>query len=309
MGELQAWDGNPMDYAVAVWLHSKSQRTGSKKTKDAYTDAIRRFRWALQLVGLELDSDPARIADVAQAWVTQPWGTRTSVSANTANQRLAILSSFYAFSIKRGLLTRNPLALVERRPVQDYAAAQPLSAESVADALASIDRDSPQGKRDFALLAVAIFTGRRLSELAHIRWGDITWEKGHATVTFTGKGAKVMRDTLPVGLSAALQDYVSTVHGTPTPETVVWVSLSNYHFAQPLSLQGIADICQKHLGTSKVHATRHSFAHLMEQLGAPVSEIQSRLGHASLQTTSKYLASLRSADNQHGDALASLLGI
>jgi integrase len=47
----------------------------------------------------------------------------------------------------------------------------------------------------------------------------------------------------------------------------------------------------------------------MEQIGAPVSEIQARLGHKSLATTGRYLASLKRAENRHGDQLAALFGI
>jgi hypothetical protein len=47
----------------------------------------------------------------------------------------------------------------------------------------------------------------------------------------------------------------------------------------------------------------------MEEAGAKVSEIQSRLGHSNLATTGRYLASLRSADNQHAEVLASMFGM
>jgi integrase len=46
----------------------------------------------------------------------------------------------------------------------------------------------------------------------------------------------------------------------------------------------------------------------MEDSGAKVSEIQARLGHESLQTTGKYLAALRKADNPYCDLLDTLFG-
>jgi site-specific recombinase XerD len=305
--------GDPIDYALAAWLHAKSTRTGSAKTERAYRDTLQRFRWALQQFGLDLDADTARVADVAQAWASTPWdGRRQRVTANTYNQRLAIVSSFYAFTRKRRLLQGdNPIELVERRPVHGYAGARPLDSTSVAESLAAIDRTAPDGKRDFALLALAFYTGRRLSELAHLRCGDVRWERGRATLHFAhAKGGKELYDTLPAVLSQALADYVTTVHGpTPGPETRLWISLAHHRFGHPLSKQGIANICFKHLGVSKVHVTRHTFAHSMEQVGAKLSDIQARLGHSNAATTSKYLAALRSAENDHGDALAALLGL
>ena len=120
-----------------------------------------------------------------------------------------------------------------------------------------------------------------------------------------------MRDTLPVAVGRALVDYVDACYGDIlTPECAVWVSLAHdASCGNRLSERSIANIFKKHLGTSKVHTTRHTFAHAMEEAGATVSEIQSRLGHASLATTGRYLASLRSADNKHGEVVAALYGI
>jgi integrase len=303
-------DGDPIDYAIAAWLHSKTTRTGSSRTERAYRDTITRFRWALQSVGLDLDSDPARVADVAQSFCSRTWDPgRKGVSASSHNQRLAILSSFYSFARTRHLLQDNPISLVERRPVQGYAGAQPLDPQTVAERMGEIDRSALAGKRDFALLGIALFTGRRLSEIAQLRWGDVEWERGQAVIRFTGKGGKRFSDRLPISLSTALLDYVHAVHVTPQPDTLLWVALGNHGFGRPLSNQALGKIALRRLGTSKFHATRHTFAHTMESLGAKVSDIQSRLGHSNLATTGRYLAALRAADNAYGEALAEALGL
>ena len=76
-----------------------------------------------------------------------------------------------------------------------------------------------------------------------------------------------------------------------------------------MTRQALADVWQKRLGSSKIHATRHTFAHLMEQRGARVSQIQQRLGHASLQTTGIYRAALSAGENPYATVLESKLGI
>jgi site-specific recombinase XerD len=70
----------------------------------------------------------------------------------------------------------------------------------------------------------------------------------------------------------------------------------------------IARLAEQHLGTSKVHALRHTFAREMEADGAKTSEIQARLGHASMATTGIYLAALKSAENSHAESLARRFG-
>ncbi len=151
-------DGPTLELAIAVWLDAKAKKSGSWKTATAYKNALENFRQALWSSRLELDSDPRKVAIVAQAWASQRvggrGGTATDVAPATFNQRLAIVSSFYAFGLRRGLLAirENPIAQVERRTVQSYAAALPLDAQTARERLARIDRGTLLGLRDYALL-------------------------------------------------------------------------------------------------------------------------------------------------------------
>ena len=96
------------------------------------------------------------------------------MSPSTYYLRLAILSSWYTFCQHQYKLNiPNPITDVKKRPVQAYAAAQPLIPESVETGLESINRNSLEGMRDYALLAVGIATGRRASELAGLRGRDV----------------------------------------------------------------------------------------------------------------------------------------
>ena len=123
-------------------------------------------------------SNQSQETDQSDATVIQPYKEipQTKVQQNTVvnevspatyNQRLAILSSFYGYARRQGLLTgENPIGRVERRPVHLYGDASALAYKEVKNNLAAIDRSQPVGKRDYALLSVALQTGRRLSELA-----------------------------------------------------------------------------------------------------------------------------------------------
>ncbi len=94
------------------------------------------------------------------------------------------------------------------------------------------------------------------------------------------------------------------------PSALPWLPfLENERQSKALGIQSIADICEKRLGTSKVHTLRHTFARVMEDSGAKVSDIQARLGHASLSTTGRYLAALNRADNAHAESIAARLGL
>lgn len=308
----------PLDLAVMSWLAAKFRTSTSERTRDTYTQIIRQFRDLLHQQGLDLNSNPAAVALAAQVFASSSVRGK-QVAPATHNQRLAVLSSFYRYAHKQGdesplYIEHNPVERLERAKVQAYAAAQPLDGETVSYALASIDQSEQAGKRDYALLSILLQTGRRAQEIASLTWASVAIHKGKATITTHAKGDKIMIDELPASVTDALLRWLHAYYGRTlgklAPDAPLWVSLArNASYGQALGYVSLNAICKKHLGTSKVHATRHTFAHVMEQIGAPVSEIQARLGHKSLDTTGRYLASLKRAQNRHGDQLAAVYGI
>jgi integrase len=76
-----------------------------------------------------------------------------------------------------------------------------------------------------------------------------------------------------------------------------------------LTMSSVANICEQRLGTSKVHALRHTFARALEDAGAKVSEILAALGHTDLGTTGRYLARLHQGENRHLARLSGLYGL
>lgn len=298
-----------LDVVLTTWLESKANKSGSAKTKRAYADTMRLFRAALIANGLDLNADPRAIALAAQGWAG-----RDEPAPATYNQRLAILSSFYLFARKSGLLDgENPIVRVERRTVQAYADAQALTPDEVSVKIASIDRSYLDGQRDRALLSVALTTGRRVAELAAMRWQNIHIVNDRVTLTFErAKGGKVMRDQLDVRIGKALLAYIAQVYGPRlgelAPNAPIWVNCSSNGTMGALSARSLEEIAHKRLGVH-FHALRHTFARGLEDAGAKVSQIQARLGHASLATTGRYLAALRSAENPHAARLVDLFGL
>jgi site-specific recombinase XerD len=315
---------DPLALAVAAWLDSKHGRSGSARTRDSYAAALADFRAALGRAQLDLLADSAAVALVAQAWAQMSARGRT-VKPATVAQRLAIISSFYAFALRRRLLplTENPIELVERPKVESYAEAQALDTTTVRKALAALKvaatGDGLAGDlaaRDLALLRVALTTGRRVAELARLRWRDLAIEAGRVTITVQrAKGGKVMRDTLATDVGSDLLRWLHRHHraelGELAPDAAIWPVLKGGGVAgrgrigAALTAQGIAEVVARRLG-SHPHALRHSFAQAMERDGATVSTIQARLGHSNLATTGRYLTQLGKAENAHADALARL---
>jgi len=308
--ELVSGRAGALDLTIAAWLDSKAGRSGSTHTARIYRATLSSFRIVLQGAGLDLDGRANHIALLAQGWAGLG-----SIAPATYNRRLAVLSSFYGFARKTRMLDmENPIAMVERRVVQSYAGIAALAPDEVKRQLASIDRSTIEGQRDYGALAVALATGRRLAEVAGLRWAHLHFEGERVRLHFPhAKGGKVMNDTLPLGVSRALTSYLHALYGaqlgTLAPDAPLWVALSRNRPGRPaLSVRSLETICHDRLGIH-FHGLRHTFARTMEDAGAKVSDIQGRLGHASLATTGRYLAALRSAENPHAEQVAELLGL
>lgn len=318
MNELTVYDTS-VDFAVSAWLDEKRKRSGSERTYRAYKGDIASLRAGLFRIGRDLDSDPRRVALVLQAWASA--GMDGEVSAATHNRRVASVSSFYRYCRRHQLLEQNgqpianPAEMVERRPNQRYRNALPINRRVLSDRLNAIDRMPIRGKRDFALLVIALTTGRRLTEIASMKWEDVSWSDGGHTMLVQfprTKGGKSMRDTLTQAATQALHTYGTALADELLYGEYIWVSLrGNQHkpAGSPLTIRAIENICLSRLGTSKFHSLRHTFAHLMEESGASLSEIQHRLGHTDASTTSIYLQAMRSDENKYADDIVAKLGI
>jgi site-specific recombinase XerD len=305
--------GGPLDIAISGWLDAKFRKSTSQKTLKAYSTTIQQFRQGLHHEGIDLDGDPGRIMLYAQAYAGLS-KVGKQIKASTYNNRLAILSSFYTYARKRGLVASNPIEVVERNKVQAYASAMPLTQEQASARLAAIDRSTMAGLRDYALLAVFLEVGWRSAEVASLSWGNIALQHGRAVVVCErAKGNEQIANTLSMATTAHLLTWLHGYYGAELGalalDAPLWVVLAPHNHGGRLSHQAISDITKKHLGVSKVHTTRHSAAVLWEQAGMPISEIQYRLGHKSLGTTSIYLQQLRRAENKYADSVAALLGI
>jgi integrase len=326
-----------IDVAIQAWIEAKRRRSGSEKTHKAYWETLNDFRQMLRQTGRDLDpalnaredSEEGRTqASIELSLAAQGFAGLSRrervVAEATYNQRLAILSSFYSFANKRHFFNcGNPISSVERSRVQAYRHAQPLAPDDVAQRMQAIDRTSKLGARDYAILAILLQTGRRLSEVISLRWRNVQVQGSKMTLTFEHcKGGKVMRDTIPVPVAKALLEWMTMAYGKNLRaipgDAPLWISFTRQSakdqtrtaaIPPSLTIRSVANICEKHLGVSKVHITRHTWARTMEDTGAKVSEIQARLGHESLATTGRYLAALKQAENQHADTLAARFGL
>lgn len=305
-----------VDLAIMQWLDAKQKRTQSARTKETYQKTLQEFREALQSQRLDLDSVAARDDKQAMQIV------RDQVKQSTINHRYAVLSSFYAFCIKQEWLDYNPVDHLERAKVEPYTDHKSLDFEDVASMFDRFDMSKAEDIRDYALLAIALQTGHRVSALAGLRWKHVSIHRGIVMLSFERcKGNKNATVELDSKVSKALIRWLHKHYGQElarlSGDTPLWVSLARGcdprtrqpSYGQALSIQAIGQICKKWTGTAHVHRLRNTFAMGMLESGASLREIQGKLLHSSLATTSGYIDKLTSAKNTHAGDLSKLFNI
>jgi site-specific recombinase XerD len=281
-----------LDQSILAWLDEK--RADSERTADAYELTLLDFRETLRSAGLDLDSEPALVAPLAQGWARSSRRQGASVTPTTFNQRRSIVSSFYKYAIAYEVLQYNPMERVRRQKLGKKDAARHLASSIIKSGLARIDRSTPEGLRDYALLSIALATGRRASEIAGLRYKHLHRDGNTCVVDFDNcKGKKSFTNRLEVKTTSALYAYLESVYPgqllTLSGDAPVWVSFSDRNKGQPIGTRTLSNICERFLGTSKTHAPRHTLAVTMHNKHAKITDISKALGHLDIKITSDYL--------------------
>jgi integrase/recombinase XerD len=213
------------------------------------------------------------------------------LSPRSVARTVAAVRGFYRFAVLAQHLDTNPADDLQA-PRAWQALPKLLGIEEVERLIAQPDVTTPRGLRDRALIEVLYATGLRVSELVHLRAGDLNLEAGYLSTT--GKGSK--QRIVPMGEKASewLTKYIR--EGRPAlmgKRTSPWLFV-NAKKGGSLSRVGFWKILKGYgrtAGLSRTvspHVLRHSFAtHLLEH-GADLRSIQMMLGHADLSTTQIY---------------------
>jgi len=166
-----------------------------------------------------------------------------------------------------------------------------IPAESVRQLLASINRQTARGRRDYAILLLLARLGLRASEVAFLELDDLDWEAGQVTVR--GKRGARAALPLPADVGAAIAAYLR--HGRPrSPSRRVFVRAlaPTDGFAGPSAIACVVRDALERAGvnapTKGAHQFRHALATQMLRRGASLSEIGEILRHRSPETTTIY---------------------
>lgn len=166
--------------------------------------------------------------------------------------------------------------------------------DSVVAVLEAVDRTSPKGLRDYAMLLLVATYGLRRSEVAALRLDDIAWR---------ARQMRVPRSKVGTSLSLPLTDEVATAlldylrRGRPeSSERAVFLRVRAP--AGPVRACAVSDVFDLWAARAGValpagrggpHTMRHAIAMDLLRRGTAVGTIGGLLGHRTVESTSVYL--------------------
>jgi site-specific recombinase XerD len=203
------------------------------------------------------------------------------------------LRAFLRFLVLRGVLTRDLSGAVPRiRTYQQTSVPVVLSPDEVERVLATADRSTPRGRRDFAVLLLLARLGLRASEVMALELHDLHWRA--AEIVVRGKGPR--RDHVPLltDVGDALAQYLRKDRGA-SPSRRVFLRLipPRVGLSRPCAIDHIVRLALQRAGIGPhprrvAHLFRHSLATRMIRHGASLAEIAEVLRHRSQTTTALY---------------------
>ncbi|MCA1699771.1 MAG: site-specific integrase [Actinobacteria bacterium] len=274
-----------------------TQRNASPRTVASYRDTFRLLlafaqrKTGKQPCQLDLDDLDAPLIGAFLNHLEQNRGN----SPRTRNARLAAIHSLYRFAALRHPEHAATIARVMAIPSKRYERnnISYLTTEEIKALLATPDRSSWLGRRDHALLLLAIQTGLRVSELVTLRISDVSLSTG-AHVRCHGKGRKERCTPLTRETVAVLRQWLKERQGQPEePLFPTRQGRSLTRYAIGLLLTKHAALAGVHCPSIKAkrvtpHVLRHTNAMLLRAGNVDIATIALWLGHESTKTTHIY---------------------
>ena len=275
-----------------------SQRDASPATIAAYRDT---FRLLLGFAADRAGKAPSALsladldAPAITAFLEHLQAARGN-SARTRNARLAAIHSLFAYAALRhpehGALIQRVLAIPGKR--RDRTTMTYLTGPEADALLAACDQATRTGRRDHAMLALALQAGLRVSEFTGLTCDSVRLQAG-PHVHCTGKGRKERDTPLLPATARILKAWLAERGGQPGDP--LFPGPAGQHLSRDAVERRVAlysgraatacpSLAVKHV---TVHALRHTAAMRLLLAGVDITVIALWLGHESITSTQAYL--------------------
>jgi len=183
-----------------------------------------------------------------------------------------------------------------------------LSVEQAKDLLRATMVETVRGKRDRAILALLIACGLRRAELVRLKKDDFQLREDHwVLANLVGKGKHIRTVPVPAWAMLAVDDWTNASNANEGP-IFRRVNRLGKVWGKGITPKAIwhivkAAACQAGIQNLAPHDLRRTCARLCHLAGGELEQIQFLLGHASIETTERYLGCKQKLRHAVNDAI------
>ena len=209
------------------------------------------------------------------------------LSVGAAKGRVADLRSLLRYLHLRGLTPPLAEAVPPVAGWHDTTVPVGVTPSDVEAMLASCDRSTLAGTRDFAIITLLARLGLRSGEVANIEFGDLDWRAGEIVVR--GKARRQDRMPLPSDAGEALVAYLTARERGVSRRVFLTLRAPR----RPIPPAVVGEVVERACGRAGVncaraHRIRHALATELLRRGASLIDISQVLRHRDLATTAVY---------------------
>jgi len=275
----------------------------SPKTVETYTRALRQLFSYFSLNGI---TQPTRADILAFRDELKASGHKPT----TVQSYITATKIFFSWTEQEGLYPNIAEHLkgakLDRNHKKDY-----LTSGQVKEVLASIDRSTEQGLRDYAMLFLMVTGGLRTIEVSRANIGDLRTLGDNSVLYVQGKGREEKTDYIKLSAPAeqAIRAYLKA-RGEKDEEAPLFSSTSNNNRGARLTTRSVSGIVKTRLQQAgydseklTAHSLRHTAVTLSLLAGKDITEVQQFARHANIATTMIYNHALDKAKNGCSEAI------
>jgi site-specific recombinase XerD len=212
---------------------------------------------------------------------------------NTLRSTCSALRGFLRYLHRHGVVPRDLAPIVVSPKVYRHEQCPRfLTRTEVEAVLAAINRNTPEGRRDYAMVLLLATYGLRGIEVVRLRLGDLDW-RNQAIHIRRRKAGNNTAYPLAVTVSEAIVVYLQG--GRPeSPHREVFLALAA-PFPPLASSSALGVVVRKYLARAGVqvarpgtHTFRYSCAQRLLEHGTPLKSIGDYLGHGDPSSTQRY---------------------
>lgn len=236
----------------------------------------------------------ASLRDIDASIINTYVKTLAGYSKSYIAARLRMLNRFFSFAYKEGSVTAKfqwPTVTVYRdRAIPEY-----YTDSEIKKLLGAVDRANARGKRDYAMLLMAVRYGLRVSDIKGMTFSNVDFERNIISIT-QQKTRKPLTLTLLSDVGWAIIDYIKNGRPQSSCPNIFIRHVAPYEtFGRDDNLDYLLSNYARAVGLktaarpkSSFHMLRYSLASDLLRQDISLTTISGILGHSEINTTYKY---------------------